>query len=111
MAEIKDLKRMCAAHTLCFKCKLYAGDDWCKMYDLPDNADEVDEIVDKWVKEHPLKTYAMDFFKKFPDAPKGKYGTPIPCIKDMYDVDKQLTECFKGNIDCLKCWNQEIKNG
>ena len=107
MAEIKDLKRMCETYNNCERCPLSCK-SYAPPYELPDNADE---IVDEWVKEHPVKTYAMDFFKKFPDAPKGKDGTPIPCIKDMYDVDKQLTECFKGNIDCLKCWNQEIKNG
>lgn len=106
MAQIKDLKRMCAAHESCKECPLR-----CDCSSPDDFSNNADEIVDKWVKEHPVRTYAMDFFKKFPDAPKGKYGTPIPCIKDMYDVDKQLTECFKGNIDCLKCWNQEIKNG
>lgn len=107
MAQIKDLKRMCEGYNKCERCPLSCK-SYAPPYELPDNSDE---IVDKWVKEHPVKTYAMDFFKKFPDAPKGKDGTPIPCIKDIYDVDKQLTECFKGNIDCLKCWNQEIKNG
>ena len=104
MATIKNLRRMCKFYkSKCSDCPLQGK---CCACEIPDNADE---IVDKWVKEHPIRTYAQDFFKKFPNAPKGRYGTPIPCIEDIYDVDKQLTECSKGNIDCLKCWNQEVK--
>ena len=41
MAKIKDLKRMCAAHTHCgLTCELYPTG--CSgIYDLPDNADEI----------------------------------------------------------------------
>ena len=107
MAQIKDLKRMCVAHTDCLKCGLYVNDR-CRIYYLPDNADE---IVDEWVKGHPVKTYAMDFFEKFPNAPKEDDGTPIPCVEDIYGVGKQLKECPNGDIGCLKCWNQEMQNG
>ena len=58
MAQIKDLKRMCATHIDCLKCELCVN-DCCRIFDLPDN---IDEIVDKWAEEHPVKTYAMDFF-------------------------------------------------
>lgn len=102
MAEIKDLKRMCKAHENCGECPLLCE---CSAYGF---SDKLDEIIDKWVKEHPVKTYAMDFFEKFPNAPKGRYGTPVPCIEDIYGVDKKLTGCPKGNVDCLKCWNQEV---
>ena len=100
MAQIKDLKRMCAAHKLCLNCKLYVQ-GCIKIYDLPDNADE---IVDKWVKEHPVKTYAMDFFEKFPNAPKDRVGEPKACVKHIYGIDINCSE-----IDCVDCWNQEMK--
>ena len=75
MAQIKDLKRMCAS------------------------------FVDKWAKSHPVKTYAMDFFKKFPNAPKDKDGKPRTCIKNIYDnLDIDCSE-----TDCVDCWNQEMK--
>ena len=99
MAQIKDLKRMCEFHSDCSKCNLHDG---CTACELPDN---IDEIVDEWVKEHPVKTYAMDFFEKFPNAPKDKDGEPKTCIKNIYnnlDID-----CSKN--DCVDCWNQEMK--
>ena len=98
MAQIKDLKRMCAAHDNCLKCELYVGCD--RIYNLPDN---IDEIVDKWVKEHPAKTYSMDFFEKFPNALKTESGRPDNCRNLIYG-DK--SGC---NYECEECWNQEMK--
>lgn len=100
MAQIKDLKRMCATYVDddCDGCPL----DCCT--NLPCNmSNNADEIVDEWVKEHPAKTYAMDFFEKFPNAPKGKYGEPQICIKTMHGRG------FRCLDDCIKCWNQEMK--
>lgn len=73
MASIKDLKRMCNTSE-CFRCDLL---EWCeedgRISELPD---AVDEIVDKWVAEHPVKTYAADFLGKFSDAQVDRYKTP-----------------------------------
>lgn len=106
MATIKDLTRMCKSFKdNCDGCPL-AENGSCRIcierY-LPNNADE---IVDKWVSEHPVKTYAMDFFEKFPNAPRGAEGSPKICPHQIYpeiDVDCRCPE------DCLKCWNQEMK--
>ena len=66
MASIKDLKRMCRLMDDCYTCPLHDSRTVCGMPEkYPDNADE---IVDKWVEEHPVKTYAMDFFEKFPNV-------------------------------------------
>lgn len=101
MAKIKDLLKMCECYDDCEKCELYDGYGSCGVCDLPDNADE---IVDKWAKEHPVKTYAMDFFEKFPNAPKDRVGGPKTCVKDIYGIDINCSE-----IDCVDCWNQEMK--
>ena len=103
MAQIKDLKRMCAAHESCKECPLRC--DCSSPNDFSDNADE---IVDKWVKEHPVKTYAMDFFEKFPNAPKDDNGTPIFCMRYIY-ADKKLRECLENNVNCSQCWNKEME--
>ena len=79
MAQIKDLKRMCKAHESCKECPLRC--DCSSPNDFSDNADE---IVDEWVKEHPVKTYTMDFFEKFPNAPKEKGGESKTCIQNIY---------------------------
>lgn len=102
MAKIKDLLRMCECYDNCEKCELYDEYGSCGVCELPDN---IDEIVDKWTEEHPVKTYAMDFFEKFPNAPRDKDGEPKVCVDDIYgnsDID-----C--SNIECVDCWNQEMK--
>lgn len=63
MASIKDLKRMCE-NMICKDCPLSGSDVAnCWVHSVPiDYPDEdIDTIVDKWVAEHPVKTYAMDF--------------------------------------------------
>lgn len=103
MASIKDVKRMCKEYVNCIGCPIKSG-KFCGIHRFPDNADE---IVDKWVAEHPTKTYAMDFFEKFPDAQrKATTGIPIPCIRVIYSefYDK---DCPVGR--CSECWNREMK--
>lgn len=102
MASIKDLKRMCKTYKTCADCPLSMVDVWCLPESLPY---DVDEIVDKWVEEHPVKTYAMDFFEKFPNAIKEQKGVPACCFRNVYGND------FKCIHDCIACWNQEVKNG
>lgn len=105
MASIKDLKRMCEMQECDADCPLWREDKSCLPDDLPDNADE---IVDKWVQEHPAKTYAMDFFEKFPNAQLDSYGAPRACVNAIYG----LGDCSKSEISgiiCRECWNQEMK--
>lgn len=58
-------------------------------------------IVEQWAKEYPLRTYAQDFFEKFPDAPKDMYGRPMICKRDVYGGI-----CGGG---CLDCWNSQME--
>lgn len=109
MAQIKDLKRMCKSYQ-CANCPFY---NYCKptelsfsnISDLPDNADE---IVDNWVKEHPVKTYALDFFEKFPNAMKDEDGLPKFCVEEIYGIKYENCGCGDCH-ECIKCWNREMK--
>lgn len=125
MATIKDLKRMCK-ETKCKDCPFSNGKgDNCLVYTTSDDfsgsilvyltpdcfPDNADEIVDKWVKEHPIKTYLQDFFEKYPKAPKEEDGIPITrgtiiCRKELYSDE---LPCIWSCSGCTKCWNQEIK--
>ena len=101
MATIKNLKRMCDSYKKCDDCPLgytRCGDSISALYN------NADEIVDKWVLEHPIKTYAMDFFEKFPNAPKDRNGAPIACLKHVYGNGN---DCGPGG--CTECWNKEIE--
>lgn len=100
MAQIKDLKRMCGFYEDCTECGVYKAFETCGVCFLPDS---LDEIVDKWVKEHPAKTYAMDFFEKFPNALKYN-NRPAYCRASIYGDE---LECIEGGCD--ECWNQEMK--
>lgn len=100
MAQIKDLKRMCEFHSDCSKCGLFEQFNRCGVCFLPD---DLDEIVDEWVKEHPVKTYMQDFFEKFPNAPKVN-NRPGFCLAHVYGDE---FECIYGG--CNECWNQEMK--
>ena len=57
------------------------------------------ELLQGWVDKH-CKTYAQDFYEKFPNA-LAEEGRPSGiCRRKLYgDFD-----C--GNITCEKCWNQ-----
>lgn len=108
MATIKELKRMCDTCEDCSDCPL---GDTCHGDNISALPDNTDEIVDKWVEEHPIKTYAMDFFKKFPNAKRNGKGTPVSrgaivCRKELY-VDELPCIWFSGS--CSKCWNREMK--
>ena len=105
MASIKDLKRMCRNHEECNGCPLYIGGfAQCTPSEFPDN---VDEIVDKWVSEHPVKTYAMDFLEKFPNARLYSDKTPTACREFIYNNGCPR----RANIvsDCADCWDMGMK--
>lgn len=105
MATIKDLKRMCDSYDFCDDCPF--GDAcWGCNYIVSGLPDSADEMIEKWVKEHPIKTYLQDFLEKFPNAPKGEKGTPKICPHQIYpEIDANYRCCE----NCLKCWNQEMK--
>lgn len=100
MARLKDLKRMCKAYDACIYCPMSKAG--CSPNNFYDNADE---IVDKWVSEHPVKTYAMDFFEKFPNAAKGSNRTPEVCWALVYGDGKHCPD----RKDCEECWKREIQ--
>lgn len=106
MATVKDLKRMCQ-NMKCEDCPLSSGDvSSCLIMQMPAlySDKNIDAIVDKWVSGHPVKTYAMDFFEKFPNAPKDSNEAPIACWKHIYGDGN---DCGSGG--CIECWNQEMK--
>lgn len=106
MASIKDLKRMCK-NMACKDCPLSGSDvSDCWVRTVPSDYpyEDIDAIVDKWVAEHPVKTYAMDFFEKFPDAPRDSDGTPAACWQHVYGDGQYCAYDM-----CTECWNREME--
>ena len=79
--------------------------------------DEAQRIVQRWSDEHPLpkqKTYADDFFEKYPNAKRHENGRPLVYRCDVYGCEcnyKKSPEVIywrgkQGIDDCLTCWNE-----
>ena len=88
----------CPMYTICRQIKKYG-----KVFDENKNAKKAIKIVQKWSNEHPKKTYAQDFFEKFPKAQSKSDGSPFVCRKRIYG----------GNCDytgaCYRCWNEPME--
>ena len=106
-----ELKRLCDSRTACEadaankeQCPLHG---FCRQ-SLTIRAEEIITAVEnlqKWSDEHPKKTYAQDFFEKFPDAPRCKSANgryPSACRKAIYDG-----KC--PGVVCDECWNEPME--
>ena len=67
------------------------------------------EIVQKWSDEHPKKTYAQDFFEKFPKAQSDSGGTPFACRKEIYEGARPEFEDCGYTGTCENCWNEPME--
>lgn len=77
---------------------------------LPEELDEnIVDLVEKWVKENPIKTRQSEFLKMFPNASVIANGTLGICPKSL-DKDRK---CFYSIgydnnkfVDCIGCRNK-----
>ena len=63
-------------------------------------------IVQKWSDEHPSKTYLSEFLEHYPSAQLRTDGTPNFC---PYRLGLSGIDECSGTHNCIKCWNQPIK--
>ena len=100
-----ELKRLCDSRDDCTadvankeRCPLYG---FCRQ-SLTIRAEEIITAIEnlqKWSDKHPRKTYAQDFFEKFPKAQSDSDGTPLICRKKIYGG-----KC--PGEGCYECWNE-----
>lgn len=101
----------------CVGCPLDDIGRGCHMNDLTNNAEECVAAVEKWAKEHPVKTRQSEFLKQYPEAEIGDDGLPgvDPCqlYKEIANVEIYDGYCNKyGCTDCRRdFWLAEIKDG
>lgn len=105
---LSDAQRMCKS-VPCADCKLSS---FCYTnYDI--SKKELHRFVKevgKWAIEHPRKTYAQDFFKKFPEAKPDKEGVPRMCRVNCYGGSCQYSAVAgAGSAPCKACWNEEME--
>ncbi len=96
---IKQVRRMGKqkGEAICFK--------------LEEKDTEIVEQVEKWAKEHPVKTRQSEFLKMFPNASVGYNGTLVICPSQA--DTKAVAECVRSERNCDKCkrdfWLKEIE--
>lgn len=105
--EIRD--RMCGTNRSkqgCFRCGMDINNNGtglpCVKF-LREYPQKAEEILIKWDKENPVKTYKEDFIERFPNT---KIKDIIPahiCIKDIYGIE---FDCRGLKWD--NCWNTEL---
>lgn len=67
--------------------------------------EEVVEVVEKWDKEHPVKTRKSALLEIFPTVILSEDGIPIICPQDMGQIGCHTTceEC------CKEFWMKEVE--
>ena len=99
---IKQVRRMGKqkGEAICFK--------------LEEKDTEIVEKIEKWAKEHPVKTRQDEFFNQWPDAEIGYDGLPTvaPCQLNIELLQCDSQEDCENRGVCDKCrrdfWLKEI---
>lgn len=127
----KEYNRMCLSYPNCIGCPIAEEINNRGLQTNCGNIDFLTEvngesIIEKWAKEHPVKTYESDFKDKINDLlktfPNHKVrgfveDTNIDicdsfCVADFYfngDTIKSKCNYINGNLNaCKDCWKREI---
>lgn len=105
-----EFGRLCNSRTACAAGTAYK--EQCPLLDFcghpftkicAKDAQKAIENLQKWSDGHPKKTYAQDFFEKFPKARSNSDGTPFVCRERIYGGECPVLECDE-------CWNKECWN-
>ena len=94
----------CPMFTICRQIKKYG-----KVFDENKNAKKAIKIVQKWSDEHSRKTYAQDFFEKFPKAQRKSDESPFVCRKRIYGKTRPTFEDCDYTGSCKDCWNEPME--
>ena len=108
---VKQRERMCDYYVNCGDCPAGNYEGCASLDEIP----RMVPIVEKWAKEHPVKTRQSEFLKQWPDAEIGDDGYPsvAPCqlYKDMEEKDENGVCC--KNCGCGICrrdfWLKEVE--
>ena len=108
---VKQRNRMCDYYVNCGDCPAGNYEGCASLNEIPNLV----PIVEKWTKEHPVKTRQSEFLEQYPEAEIGDDGYPsvAPCqlYKDMEEKDENGVCC--KNCGCAECrsdfWLKEIE--
>ena len=108
---LRERRKLCDDNVCGESCPLF----YCCDENIEDNRIRQVLAVEKWAKEHPVKTRQSEFLKMWPDAEIGDDGYPsvAPCqlYKGMEEKDENGVCC--KNCGCAECrrdfWLKEIE--
>ena len=110
---LKTLCRMC--HCECLKCefgKARSGFETCPVWQKK-HPEEAVTIVEKWAKEHPIKTRQSVFLKMLPNVPLNDKGQPAFCPRLLDTAYQPIGSCCLDVDICQRCmdnfWGQEVE--
>ena len=105
-----ELKRLCSLRLTCGQCPLHGFCELAYSKIYAEDAIKAVENLQKWSDEQTKKTYAQDFFEKFPKAQRNSDGTPFVCRKRIYGGECQKDEeCDDYTGTCENCWNEPME--
>lgn len=111
---LKERIRMCANMDNCTSCGLYKEHTNCdtRCFTHPN---EAVAAVEKWVKEHPVKTRQSEFLKMFPNAPMRGKEDLLDICPNWVDKTTSCSAMERPDMEdpCIPClrkyWQEEIK--
>lgn len=111
---IEEARRMCQTYDGCEDCPANACGNVvdCRV-DIMQTIDAADAaaIVEKWSKEHPIKTRNSEFLKRYPDALLSREGNVFICPQLIDTHYNENLHCSER--DCADCkaeyWMQEVE--
>lgn len=117
---LKEAIRMCESSTGCTGCVLEQENAImpCNCLTTSMETEEPDKlvaIIEKWSKEHPIKTRQDKFLEQYPDTLVDAQGiiNINPCMIKKQKFN-QTKDCSNFNISCEECrekfWGEELKN-
>ena len=108
---VKQRERMCDYYSDCDKCP---AKEVIRCANITKISQMV-PIVEKWAKEHPVKTRQDEFFNQWPDAEIGYDGLPTvaPCQLNIELLQCESQKDCEDRGVCNKCrrdfWLKEIE--
>lgn len=115
---IKTVNRMCEYYGQCDKpgCPLKSSELNCdELSGMVNDEEKIVSRVEKWDKEHPIKTRQSEFLKQFPHAACDKNGilNISPCDMDStYPLNVCKDDRAFTNFTCDRCrkeyWSEEV---
>lgn len=113
VATFQDYMRFCSSHTSCEECSLFF-EERCVEY-MQRHFQTANDIILKWIDEHPRKTRQSEFLKQYPNARILEDGvlSITPCDIDVKIRTDECEHCkYKDKTNCCRAayWQEYVED-